>query len=147
MKPFILMLLALKSFSLFAQTDSLLPASNVVVHKDFRLDILGRKEAELNAAATALLARSALGYRLQVLSTNDRDLAMKTKSQLLQQYPDQKTYLFYQSPYVKIRFGNFKTRQEAEQYRKQISKMLGGISIYIVPERIEVKPEKEVIEE
>jgi hypothetical protein len=141
------MLLALNSFSLFAQSDSLLPASNVVVHKDFRLDILGRKEAELNAAATAALARSAMGYRLQVMSTNDRELAMKTKSQLLQQYPDQKTYLFYQSPYVKIRFGNFKTRQEAEQYRKQISKMLGGISIYIVPERIEVKPEKEVIEE
>jgi len=147
MKRFILLLLASNSFSLFAQTDSLLPASNVVVHKDFRLDILGRKEAELNAAATAALARSAMGYRLQVLSTNDRDLAMKTKSQLLQQYPDQKTYLFYQSPYVKIRFGNFKTRPEAEQYRKQISKMLGGISIYIVPERIEVKPEKEVIEE
>ena len=141
------MLVALQSFTLFAQTDSLLPASNVVVHKDFRLDILGRKEAELNAATTAALARSAMGYRLQVLSTNDRDLAMKTKSQLLQQYPDQKTYLFYQSPYVKIRFGNFKTRPEAEQYRKQISKMLGGISIYIVPERIEVKPEKEVIEE
>ena len=147
MKRFILLLLASNSFSLFAQTDSLLPASNVVVHKDFRLDILGRKEAELNAAATAAMARSAMGYRLQVLSTNDRDLAMKTKSQLLQQYPDQKTYLFYQSPYVKIRFGNFKTRPEAEQYRKQISKMLGGISIYIVPERIEVKPEKEVIEE
>ena len=147
MKRLILILVSLNSFSLFAQTDTLLPVSNVVVHKDFRLDILGRKEAELNAAATAASARSAMGYRLQVLSTNDRDLAMKTKSQLLKQYPDQKTYLFYQSPYVKIRFGNFKTRPEAEQYRKQISKMLGGISIYIVPERIEVKPEKEVIEE
>ena len=147
MKRLILILVALNSFSLFAQTDTLLPVSNVVVHKDFRLDILGRKEAELNAAATAASARSAMGYRLQVLSTNDRDLAMKTKSQLLKQYPDQKTYLFYQSPYVKIRFGNFKTRPEAEQYRKQISKMLGGISIYIVPERIEVKPEKEIIEE
>ena len=147
MKQLILILLALNNFSLFAQTDTLLPVSNVVVHKDFRLDILGRKEAELNAAATAAAARSAMGYRLQVLSTNDRELAMKTKSQLLKQYPDQKTYLFYQSPYVKIRFGNFKTRPEAEQYRKQISKMLGGISIYIVPERIEVKPEKEVIEE
>ena len=147
MKRLILILVSLNSFSLFAQTDTLLPVSNVVVHKDFRLDILGRKEAELNAAATAASARSAMGYRLQVLSTNDRDLAMKTKSQLLKQYPDQKTYLFYQSPYVKIRFGNFKTRPEAEQYRKQISKMLGGISIYIVPERIEVKPEKEIIEE
>jgi parvulin-like peptidyl-prolyl isomerase len=147
MKKIILILFALNSFTLFAQTDSLLPVSNVVVHKDFRLELLGKKEAELNAAITASMARSAMGYRLQVLSTNDRDLAMKTKSQLLQQYPEQKTYMFYQSPFVKLRFGNFKTRQEAEAYRKQISRMLGGASIYIVPERIEVKPEKESKEE
>jgi parvulin-like peptidyl-prolyl isomerase len=147
MKKIILILFALNSYTLFAQTDSLLPVSNVVVHKDFRLELLGKKEAELNAAITASMARSAMGYRLQVLSTNDRDLAMKTKSQLLQQYPEQKTYMFYQSPFVKLRFGNFKTRQEAETYRKQISRMLGGASIYIVPERIEVKPEKESKEE
>jgi SPOR domain len=144
MKRFILVIFFLNSCNLFAQTDSLLPASNVVVHKDFRLDILGRKEAELNAALTALMARSAMGYRLQVLSTNDRGLAMKTKSQLLQQYPEQKTYMFYQSPNVKLRFGNFKTMPEAEMYRKQISRMLGGASIYIVEERIEVKPEQDV---
>lgn len=143
MKKIILVLFALNSFTLFAQTDSLLPVSNVVVHKDFRLELLGKKEAELNAAIAASMARSAMGYRLQVLSTNDRNLAMKTKSQLLQQYPEQKTYMFYQSPFVKLRFGNFKTRQEAETYQKQISRMLGGASIYIVPERIEVKPDKD----
>ncbi len=144
MKRFILVIFFLNSCDLFAQTDSLFPASNVVVHKDFRLDILGRKEAELNAAIAAILARSAMGYRLQVLSTNDRALAMKTKAQLLQQYPEQKTYMFYQSPYVKLRFGNFKTMPEAEMYRKQISRMLGGASIYIVAERIEVKPEPDI---
>lgn len=147
MKKIILVLFALNSCTLFAQTDSLLPVSNVVVHKDFRLELLGKKEAELNAAIAASMARSAMGYRLQVLSTNDRELAMKTKSQLLQQYPEQKIYMFYQSPFVKLRFGNFKTTQEAETYRKQISRMLGGASIYIVPERIEVKPDKDSKEE
>ena len=130
---------------LFAQTaDS--SAVAVIVHKDSRLDILAEKEAELNLLASKMAARSAMGYRLQVLSTNDRELAMKTKAQLLQMFPEQKAYMLFQLPYVKLRFGNFKTRQEAEPYRKQISKLLDGSSIYLIPERIEIKPEKDSIE-
>lgn len=116
----------------------------VVVHKDFRLDILARKEAELNSAVTKAAARTAMGYRLQVLSTNDREQAMRIRTQLLQRYPDQKVYMLYQMPYVKLKFGNFLTKQEAEFYKKQISRMLGGASVYTLSERIEVKPEKEI---
>jgi hypothetical protein len=115
----------------------------VFVHKDHRLDVLEKRYAEINETAAKLAARSAMGYRLQVLSTNDRDFAMQTKSKLLQRYPEQKTYMFFQLPYVKLRFGNFKTKEEAETYRKQITKMMDGASVYIVPERIEVKPEKD----
>lgn len=127
-------------------TDTLYDSPKVFVHKDYRLDILEKQYAEINETAAKLAARSAMGYRLQVLSTNDRDFAMQTKSKLLQRFPEQKTYMFFQLPYVKLRFGNFKTRQEAEVYRKQISRMMDGASIYIVPERIEVKPEKELEE-
>ena len=116
----------------------------VVIHKDFRLDILGRKEAELNLAATKAAARTGMGYRLQVMNTNDRDLAMKTRTQLLQRYPDQKVYMSFQMPYVKLTFGNFVTKQEAEMYKKQISQMLGGASVYTLSQRIEIKPEKEI---
>lgn len=134
----------LASFKSFTQvTDTLYDTPRVFVHKDFRLDALEKKYAEINETAAKLAARSAMGYRLQVLSTNDRDLAMQTKSKLLQRFPEQKIYMFFQLPYVKLRFGNFKTREEAEKYRKQVSRMMDGASIYIVPERIEVKPEKE----
>lgn len=121
--------------------------ARVIVHKDPRLDILGAKEAEINIVAAKVLARSALGYRLQVLSTNDRELAMRTKTQLLQRFPEQKVYMLFQLPYLKIRFGNFKTRQEAQTYKNQVSRLLGGTSIYLISERIEVKPEKEPKEE
>ncbi len=124
-------------------TDSIKALQTMYVYKDSRLDIIGKKEAELNALAIKLAARSAIGYRLQVLSTNDRELAMKTKSQLLQQFPEQKVYMLFQSPYLKIRFGNFKSKQEAVPYKNQISRMLGGASVYYVSERIEVKPEKD----
>jgi hypothetical protein len=51
--------------------------------------------------------------------------------------------MLYQMPYVKLRFGNFTTKQEAELYKKQISRMLGGASVYTISERIEVKPDKD----
>jgi hypothetical protein len=147
MKHVLLLLLVATSFNSFSQeTDTVYESPKVLVHADYRLDILEKRQAELNEVAAKMAMRSAMGYRLQVLSTNDRDLAMKTKSQLLQRFPDQKAYMFFQLPYVKLRFGNFKTRQEAEVYRKQISRMMDGASIYIVPERIEVKPEKDLEE-
>jgi hypothetical protein len=147
MKHVLLLLLFASSFNSFSQeTDTVYESPKVLVHADYRLDILEKRQAELNEVAAKMAMRSAMGYRLQVLSTNDRDLAMKTKSQLLQRFPDQKAYMFFQLPYVKLRFGNFKTREEAEVYRKQISRMMDGASIYIVPERIEVKPEKDLEE-
>jgi hypothetical protein len=142
MKQLLFLILCFAGLQTFAQTDSLAPVP-VIVHRDFRLDILARKEAELNTAVTKAAARSALGYRLQVMSTNDRDLAMRTRTQLLQRFPDQKPYMVFQAPYVKLTFGNFVTRQEAEMYKKQVSQMLGGASVYILSQRIEIKPEKE----
>jgi hypothetical protein len=146
MKTLFFLIFIFTSFPSFAQADSTNPYA-VVIHKDYRLNILARKEAELNAAIIKSNARSGMGYRLQVLSTNDRELAMKTRTQLLQKFPEHKPYMFYQAPYVKLTFGNFVTKQEAELYKKQISRMLGGISIYTLSQRIELKPEKEPREE
>ncbi len=141
MKRFLFLIFCFAGQQTFAQVDSI-TRNAVVINKDFRLDILARKEAELNMAATKAASRTAMGFRLQVLSTNDKELAFKTRTQLLQKFPEQKPYMSFQAPYIKIKFGNFKTKQEAESYRTQISRMLGGASIYIVSERIEVKPEK-----
>jgi hypothetical protein len=147
MKKLLSLFFCLTAFASFAQVDSVPPPLAVVVHKDFRLDILARKEAELNAATAKAAARTGMGYRLQVLSTNDRDQAMKIRTQLLQRYPDQKVYMLFQAPYVKLKFGNFTTRQEAELYKNQISRMLGGASVYTISERIEVKPENDLKED
>lgn len=141
MKKILLLAFCFTSLKTFAQTDSI--NNNVIVYKDYRLDILARKQAELNEAITKSAARSAMGYRLQVLSTNDRDFAMRTRTQLLQKFPEQKVYMMYQMPYVKLKFGNFKSKQEADTYKKQISRMLNGATIYTIGERIEIKPEKE----
>ncbi|MBL0357251.1 MAG: SPOR domain-containing protein [Chitinophagaceae bacterium] len=114
----------------------------LTVIKDSRLDELAKKEATFNEAL-ALATKLGKGYRLIVLSTNDRPLAMKVRAQLLQRYPDQKVYMSFQPPYIKLKFGNYVEKSEAEAMRKEILKnkiILGNI--YIVPEKIEIKPDK-----
>jgi hypothetical protein len=49
--------------------------------------------------------------------------------------------MWYSNPYIRIKFGNFKTKEEAETYRKQISDMLGGATIYYMEEPIEIDPD------
>jgi len=114
----------------------------ITVIKDSRLDELARKEAAFNEAL-GLAAKSSNGFRLLILNTNDRPLAMKVRSELLQQFPEQKVYMGFQPPFIKLKFGNFSTKEEAEAYKKDILryKITTG-NIYLLPETIEIKPDK-----
>ena len=109
------------------------------VYKDPRLDMLAKKEYEFNSMGTKL----AKGYRLLVLKSNDRDYSMKVRSQLLQNYPDQKVYMTFQAPFIKLKFGNFVEKADAEKFRDVIlkSKFVTN-NIYVVPEIVEIKPDK-----
>lgn len=126
-------------------TDSI-QVGTVTINKDPRVDLLGRKMAEYNAALAYNASRTAKGFRLMVLSTNDRDAAMRLRSSLLQQYPDQGVYMTFQSPYIKLKFGNFLEKDDAEKMRKELiaRKIVSG-NIYLVPETIEVKPDKNAL--
>jgi hypothetical protein len=117
-------------------------AGKVTVIKDSRLDELAKKEAAFNEAMN-MSAKSGKGYRLMVLSTNDRPMAMKVRAQLLQHYPDQKIYMMYQPPNIKLKFGDYVERADAENMRKDIikSKIVTG-NIYVVADKIEIKPDK-----
>jgi hypothetical protein len=117
--------------------------NKIVVHSDYRLQILARKESEINTAILKSQARTARGYRLMVLNTNDRDYAMRIRAELLQRFPEQKPYMWFSNPYIKLKFGNFKTKEEAEVYRGQISRILDGAPVYLLSEIIEVKPDKD----
>lgn len=125
--------------------DSLLAGTVKVVVKDTRIDILGRKMAEYNEALAARPGgiKMVRGYRLMVLSTTDRNQAIAIRSKLLQQYQDQKVYMTFQSPYIKIKFGNFADKSDAEKFRKQIAATgLVSNNIYLIPELIEMKIDK-----
>ena len=120
--------------------------ANVVIKKDARVDVLGEKMLAYNIGLAKNI-RSGKGYRLMVLSTNDRNLAMQLRSKLLQQYPEHKVYMIYQNPFIKLKMGNFVEKEEAENFKKQLlkQKIMPG-NIYVLPENIELKPEIEEVE-
>jgi hypothetical protein len=112
--------------------------------KDPRIDLLLKKQAELNRKVYLDNNRTAQGYRILVMNTNDRKKAMDAKSKLMRDFPEHKTYLIYQSPSFKIQIGNFRTRNDAESLRKQIAKMYPS-GVIVIPSTIEVKPEEDIL--
>ena len=118
-------------------------ADTIIVHKDARLDIFTSKQAGINKV-TARMSSNGLfkGYRLQVLNTRSRDEAFKTKALLLENFPDEKAYILYQSPYFKVRIGNFLNRNDAESFQKELS-IFSSQPAYIVEDLIEYMPKPE----
>jgi hypothetical protein len=119
--------------------------SAVIVHKDPRVDALAKKQAAINTAVKKATSRTMKGYRLMVVNTNNREEALSAKTKLYTLFPELKAYLSYQSPYFKLKAGNFKTREEAEKYRKMMNNMFPK-GVFIVNDIIEVKPEKDSVE-
>jgi hypothetical protein len=116
--------------------------SSVVVHKDPRVDLLMKKQADINYAIKKASMRTAKGYRLLVANTNKRDEAIAAKTRIYTNFPELKAYLVYQSPYFKLKAGNFRTREEAQQYQKSLSVFFPK-GVYILSDIIEVTPEKD----
>jgi SPOR domain len=86
------------------------------------------------------------GYRVQVLNTTDRALVYSQKAVLYQKFPSQKLYVIAQSPFFKLRMGNFSSKAEAEKYRKLAAPMYPN-GVYVVPDTIESRVIRTVIRE
>ena len=135
MKISILVIFVFVTIPAFAQIDS----NTVVVHKDPRVELLMKKQIEINEVTTRNSRRSAPGYRIQVISTNDRTKAMAAKTKIYQRFPELKAYLMYQAPFFKLKVGNFTEREEAESYLQDILQLF-PTGVYVVRDIVEVKP-------
>ena len=124
-----------------AQTKSGNDSNSVIVHKDPRVDILVKKQAQINEETTKEARRTAKGYRLLVINTNKRDEAIAAKTKVYKYFPDLKAYLIYQSPYFKVKVGNFKDRKDADDFRKELSTLFPS-GVFIINDIIEIKPDK-----
>jgi hypothetical protein len=146
MRKILLVFLVLVMKTGLAQENSVSIPPNqttaVIVHKDPRIDILVKKQSSINIAVKKASARSMRGYRLMIVNTNKRNEAIDAKTKIYTYFPELKAYLSYQSPYFKLKAGNFKTRDEAEKYRKMMTTMFPK-GVFILNDIIEIKPEKE----
>ncbi len=112
-------------------------SDTILVKKDARLDLLTAKQAQINKRTAMLTSNGQYkGFRVQVISTNSRDQALRIKTELLSRFPDQKTYTSYQSPLFKVRIGNFVKKDDAEQFRKMLNRLYPR-GVYVVEDVIE----------
>jgi hypothetical protein len=110
----------------------------VVVEKDPRIEQLVKKQIEINEVTTRESRRYVQGFRIQVMNSPDRGKVFAAKARVYEQFPDWKPYLLYQSPNYKLRIGNFKTQEEAQDALKQLSKLFPS-GLYVIPDVIELK--------
>ncbi|HMU45793.1 MAG TPA: SPOR domain-containing protein [Chitinophagaceae bacterium] len=133
------------SFSAYGQADTLIShlsdSSSVVIHKDPRLDLLVRKQAQINEVTSRDARRTDKGFRLMIISTNSREEAIAAKTKVYTYFPELKAYLWYQSPYFRVKAGNFRDRKDAESYQKRMNVYFPK-GVFIMKDVIEVKPGK-----
>ena len=133
------------SGSLMAQTDTthkqVHDSITVIIHKDARIDELVSKQANINEITSRDGRRTDKGFRLMIISTTNRDEALAAKTKIYTYFPDLKAYLWYQSPYFRVKAGNFKDRKDAENYQKRMNTYFPR-GVFIMKDVIEVKPGK-----
>ena len=117
-----------------AQTDT----NSIVIHKDHRVDLLVKKQIQINEETTRESRSHVPGYRIQVINSPDRNKVFAAKTKVYQEYPELKPYLIYQAPNYKLKLGNFKTEEEADPYIKKLSKLF-PTGVYLTHDIIDVK--------
>src|SRR5688572_12406964 len=130
------------STGLFAQNNYTSADSNkVVVHKDPRIDLLVSKQAQINEVTSRDSRKTGKGYRLMIISTNNRDEAIAAKTKVYTYFPELKAYLWHQAPYYKVKAGNFKERREAEAYQQKVN-IYFPKGVFIMNDIVELKLDK-----
>ena len=115
-----------------AQTDT------VVVNKDPRVDSLIQKQIEINELTSRESRRNVPGFRIQVMNSPDRNKVYAAKVKIYEEFPDLKPYLWYQAPNYKLKVGNFKTQDEADQALQQLSRLFPS-GLFVIRDIIEIK--------
>lgn len=141
MKHALFLSLLFISFAASAQDSTgwrMADSGSVIVHRDPRLDLLVKKQIQYLDEATRDARRNQKGFRILVINTNKRDEALAAKSKVYSHFPELKSYLIYQSPYFKLKVGNFKERKDAEDYQRKLQ-VYFPTGVYVMNDIVEVK--------
>ena len=81
------------------------------------------------------------GYRVQIYSSNQQQAAKSEALELeakIKDKVDQTVYVLYMPPFWKVRLGDFRTYEEAKDYKKQFTQLFPSMvgDTYIVRDKI-----------
>lgn len=125
------------AFSFSTKTSAPQDTQSSQVIQDPRINLLIQKQIYINSLAL----QNVPGFRVQVISTMNRGKAMETKARLMQLFPQYQTYLSYQSPYFRVRIGNFRNRNDAEQLQEQLNNYFPS-GVFTVRDMIHITAEQ-----
>jgi hypothetical protein len=94
----------------------------------------------INATANSAVELVA-GFRVQVIFSNSIDEATKIKNEVISLFPTDMVYMLYDSPYYKVRVGDYRERNTAARTLKILMDK-GYVQSWIVPDRIQKNPTK-----
>ncbi|MGN6291550.1 MAG: SPOR domain-containing protein [Chitinophagaceae bacterium] len=146
MKKLFTLLCTLFSLATYAQNTLTTDSGQVTVHKDPRIDLLITKQAEINEVTSRDARKTGKGFRLLIISTTSREEAIAAKTKVYTYFPELKPYLWHQSPYYKLKAGNFKDRKDAETYQQKLNTYFPK-GVFVMNDIIELKPEKNRFED
>ena len=114
--PVIVLLLLLAARPLVAQEEKevrtqTIHFGTITLVQDERISVLMDRQITLNKRKGGID-----GYRIQVFFNSGRDAreeAIHVKADFLSEYPDIPVYIIYQSPFYKVRIGDFRSKYEA----------------------------------
>ena len=135
----VILVFILSGFVTKAQEDT----HSIAVTKDPRIELLIKKQTEINELTSRESRRNVPGFRVQVINTTDRSVAIDAKTRIYKLYPEMKAYLLYQAPYFRLRVGNFLNRKDAESAQKKLSREFKQ-DLFIVNDIVEVNPDKSI---
>lgn len=103
-----------------------------------------RQPNDAEAVTTSKPAQRSVGYRVQIYSDNNqrtaRAEAERRAAAIRSHFPEYQAYVVFQSPYWRVRVGDFRSRSQAEDAVQQMRQALPayGKDMRVVKDRISV---------
>ena len=103
-----------------------------MLHADPRLAVVIRKHENIIRG----VIRSGKGFRVQIYNGADRAKASQVKIDFLRRFPGTRSYMSYNAPSYRVKVGDFRTRQEAQNMYSRVSGLYSPCMI--VPDIVEI---------
>ena len=94
-------------------------SGKIKIFQEERIEFLVSKHVNINQKQNGFM-----GYRVQIFFGSGGDAkkkALEIKSNVSTTYPDIEAHIIYETPNFKLRLGDFRTKNDAYKFKKQLS--------------------------